>query len=68
MLSEREAREELLRVSTLLNQQRIFNRIKEMHLRTKYQAEINMLKKHLNHNAKDWDQLAESEKRERVLK
>jgi len=35
---------------------------------TKYQNEINNLKKQLNSNGTLWEQLAESEKRERVMK
>ena len=68
MLSEREAREELLRSSQLICQQRIFFRIKELLMQTKYQDQINLLKKQLNSNSTLWDQLAEAEKRERVLK
>ena len=68
MLSEREAREELLRMNKYCNQQRIFFRVKEMTLTSKYEKHIDMLKKQLHDNGMIWDQLAEGEKRESVVK
>ena len=68
MLTEREAREELVKCCNLINSQRVFYRIKELLMMTKYQNEINNLKKQLNSNGSLWEQLAESEKRERVMK
>ena len=34
----------------------------------KYQNEINMLKKQVSNNSYLWDQMAEAEKREKILK
>jgi hypothetical protein len=34
----------------------------------KYQDQINLLKKQLNNNSYLWDQMAETEKREKILK
>jgi len=39
-----------------------------MFMMKKYQDKINLLEKQLTNNSHLWDQLAESQKRERVLK
>lgn len=67
-MTEREAREDLARTSLLVRKMRICNRVKEMFMMKKYQDKINILEKNLNNNSHLWDQLAESQKRERVLK
>lgn len=55
MLSEREAREELCKMCDLNRKQRILFKTKEMLIRSKYQDEINLLKKQLNSNKSLWD-------------
>jgi hypothetical protein len=55
MLSEREAREELLKMGQLLRMQRVLYRTKEMLMKTKYQDQINLLKKQLTSNSTLWD-------------
>lgn len=68
MLSESEARRELSRMCTVIRKQRIFWHTKDMLTRSKYQDQVNHLKKQQTNNSHLWDQLAEAEKRERVLK
>jgi hypothetical protein len=47
---------------------RMFWKFKEMVTKDKYEREIFILKKQLTSNACLWEQLAEAEKREKVLK
>ena len=68
MLSESEARHELARLCTLVRTQRILYRTKEMCMQQRYQNKINTLTKQLNNNGNLWEQLCESDKREKVLK
>ena len=42
--------------------------MKEMLMKQKYQNEINLMKKQLTNNSYLWDQQAESEKREKILR
>ena len=51
-----------------MRKQRMFYKVKEMLMIDKYEKEIIALKKKLSSNATLWEQLAESEKREQVLK
>ena len=51
-----------------MRKQRLFWRTKEMLTKQKYQNKINLMKKQLSNNAYLWDQMAESEKREIILK
>ena len=46
----------------------MFWRFKEMLAKQKFQNEINMLKKQVSNNSYLWDQMAEAEKREKILK
>ena len=68
MYSEQEARFELARVCEVMRKQRLFWRTKDMLVKQKYQNQINLMKKQLSNNAYLWDQMAESEKRETILK
>ena len=68
MISEQEARFELARVCEVMRKQRLFWRTKEMLMKQTYQNKINLMKKQLSNNAYLWDQMAESEKRETILK
>ena len=51
-----------------MRKQRLFWRTKEMLMKQTYQNKINLMKKQLSNNAYLWDQMAESEKRETILK
>ena len=42
--------------------------MKEMLMKQKYQNKINLMKKQLTNNSYLWDQQAESEKREKILR
>ena len=68
MLSEQEARFELAQCVDLMRKQRMFWRTKEMLMKQQYQNKINLMKKQLSNNSYLWDQMAESEKREKILK
>ena len=52
----------------LMRKQKLFWRMKEMLMQQKYQNKINLMKKQLSNNSYLWDQMAEAEKREKVLK
>ena len=51
-----------------MRKQRLFWRTKEMLMKQKYQDKINLMKKQLSNNSYLWDQMAESEKREKIIK
>ena len=68
MYSEQEARFELARMCEAMRKQRLFWRTKEMLTKQKFQNKLNLMKKQLSNNAYLWDQMAESEKRETILK
>jgi hypothetical protein len=67
-MTEIEARKELTEMWTEMRTLRIFWKTKEMLVKDKYEREIFILKKQLTSNACLWEQLAEGEKREKVLK
>lgn len=67
-LTEIEARKELKEMWTEMRTLRMFWKTKEMLTKDKYEREIFILKKQLTSNACLWEQLAEGEKREKVLK
>jgi hypothetical protein len=67
-LTELEAREELCEMWKEMRTLRIFWKTREMITKDKYEREIFILKKQLTSNACLWEQLAEAEKREKVLK
>ena len=52
----------------LMRKQRLFWRTKEMLTKQKTQKQINLMNKKLSNNAYLWDQMAEAEKRETILK
>ena len=66
--SEKEARDELLEMQNLLRKQRMIQHFKWLIAQRKWDAKIENLKQQLTSNSTLWEQLAESEKRERVLK
>jgi hypothetical protein len=68
MLSEQEARLELAENIVAMQKMRVFWRTKQVFLTQKFQDQINILKKQLNNNSYLWDQMAEAEKREKILK
>ena len=67
-LTELEARQELCDMWKEMRTLRIFWKTREMITKDKYEREIFVLKKQLTSNACLWEQLAEAEKREKVLK
>jgi len=68
MMSEQEARMELAENIVAMQKLRVFYRTKQMFMKQEFQDQINMLKKQLNNNSYLWDQMAEAEKREKILK
>ena len=54
-LSEAEARHELARMCAMINKQRLLWLTKDMTTRSKYQDQINHLKKQLSNNTYLWD-------------
>jgi hypothetical protein len=67
-MTEIEARTELAEMWKEMRTLRMFWKTKEMITKDKYEREIFVLKKQLTSNACLWEQLAEAEKREKVLK
>lgn len=67
-LNEREAREEIVKLQELIRKQRLMYRMKEVLIKQQYEYKIDNLKQQLTSNACLWEQLAESEKRENILK
>lgn len=67
-MTELEARQELCDMWKEMRTLRIFWKTREMITKDKYEREIFVLKKQLTSNACLWEQLAEAEKREKVLK
>jgi hypothetical protein len=67
-MTEIEARQELAEMWTEMRRLRIFWKAKEVLTKDKYERQIFVLKKQLTSNAALWEQLAEAEKREKVLK
>ncbi|CDW83349.1 UNKNOWN [Stylonychia lemnae] len=67
-MTEREARAELAQMWDIMRKLRIFWKTKEVLTIDKYEKEIFTLKKQQTSNACLWEQLAEAEKREKVLK
>jgi len=67
-MTEIEARQELSEMWKEMRTLRMFWKTKEVLKTEKYEREIFILKKQLTSNACLWEQLAESEKREKVLK
>lgn len=68
MMSEQEARYDLANNIATMQKLRVYWRTKLMFSSQKYQDQINLLKKQLNNNSYLWDQMAETEKREKILK
>lgn len=67
-MTEIEAREELCEMWNEMRTLRIFWKTKEIITKDKFEREIFILKKQMTSNACLWEQLAEAEKREKVLK
>ena len=67
MMDQQQARLELAQAIELMCKQKVWWRMKEMLMKQKYQNQINLMKKQLSNNSFLWDQMAESEKREKVL-
>lgn len=62
------AREELLQLHRALRNQKNFMKMKEIMMKEKHEREVYNLKQQLTSNQCLWEQLAESEKREQIMK
>ena len=65
---EREAREEVVALQGFIRQARTLQRLREAVKNQQKEYEIDNLKQQLSSNAVLWEQLAEAEKREKILK
>lgn len=66
--NEQESRQEVLRLQDLIRKNRILNKFKEVLTAEKHAFKIDNLKQQLTSNTTLWEQLAEGEKREKILK
>jgi hypothetical protein len=66
--SEREARDEVLRLMDVIRRNRLMHKLKEVLRDERHAFQIDNLKQQLTSNTTLWEQLAESEKREKILK
>ena len=66
--SEKEAQEQVLQMQNLILKQRMVENFKHVCAQKKWQTKLETLQKQLTQNADLWEHLAESQKRERVLK
>ena len=66
--SETEAREEVLKLENFIRQTRMLQKLRSAVEKQKHDYKIDNLKQQLSSNAVLWEQLAESEKREKILK
>ena len=67
-ISESEAREEVLKLQKFIFQSRMLQKLKSAVKQQKHDYKIDNLKQQLSSNAVLWEQLAEAEKREKILK
>ena len=67
-LNEREAREEVMRLQDVIRKYRVMMKFKEVLTNDRHNFKIDNLKQQLTSNTTLWEQLAESEKREKILK
>ena len=66
--SESEARAEVLQLQNWQRQSRMLQKLKEAVKKQQFDYKIDNLKQQLSSNAVLWEQLAEAEKREKILK
>lgn len=66
--NEQESRQEVLRLQDMIRKNRILNKFKEVLTAEKHAFKIDNLKQQLTSNTTLWEQLAEGEKREKILK
>ncbi|TNV74776.1 hypothetical protein FGO68_gene17549 [Halteria grandinella] len=66
--SEKKAHQSILQLQDLIRKQRVLSHFKEVLLRQKYEHELDNLRAQLNNNTQLWQQLAESQKREQIIK
>ena len=66
--SESESRSEVLKLENYLRMSRMLQRMKETVNKQQHDYKIDNLKQQLSSNAVLWEQLAEAEKREKILK
>ena len=67
-VNEKQSRDEVDRLIDIIRRQRLMNKFKEVLTHEKHQFKIDNLKQQLTSNTTLWEQLAESEKREKILK
>ena len=67
-ISESEARDEVLKLENWIRKSRMLQKLKEAVGKQKHDYKIDNLKQQLSSNAVLWEQLAEAEKREKILK
>jgi len=66
--SEKEAREEILMLQMYIRKQRMMQNLKWVLEKQKHEFKVDNLKMQLTSNSTLWEQLAEAEKREKILK
>ncbi|CDW82479.1 UNKNOWN [Stylonychia lemnae] len=66
--SEGEARHEIVKLQEVIRKMRIFDRFKTVLMKQQYENKLDNLRDQLNSNTLLWEQLAEGEKREKILK
>ena len=66
--SEAESREELLAIQRFMRLQRLFLGFKDGIKQSRHDFKVDNLQQQLTSNSTLWEQLAESEKREKILK
>lgn len=66
--NEAEARSEVQRLMDVIRQLRVMNKFKHVLKDERYELKVENLKQQLTSNTTLWEQLAESEKREKILK
>ena len=66
--SETEARNEVLELQKFIKQSRVLQRLKESVQKQKHDYQVDNLKQQNSSNSILWEQLAEAEKREKILK
>lgn len=65
--SEKEARDEVYEIMKIMRRQRMFQKMKEVLTQQRHDFKVDNLHQQLTSNSTLWEQLAESEKREKVL-
>lgn len=67
-LNEKDAREQVVRLQDMTRRQRLLHKMREVVANERHERKIDHLKQQLTENSCLWDQLAESENREKILR